>query len=156
MHGETETALRSAEVVFTRSGLRADLFSSDEVRALGLDESHELVRIVDWSRNFLGKPSGLVGRSGTVCPFVPEAMMRGSLKFAVVALRKRGDEAVVEIEEMIDACRKHFLACEQMVGKLDIFGAMIVIFPDVTEEEATMVIDPLQRRLKLNFVEEGG
>jgi hypothetical protein len=155
MCAETEIALRSAEVVVTRSGLRADLFSADEVRWLGLDESHELVRVVDWCENFLGQPSGLVGRSGNVCPFVPEAMMRASLRFATVALRKRGAEAVAEIAEMIDACREHFLAREQMDGKIDIFGAMVVIFPDVTSEEAATVIDPLQRNLKPSFVPKG-
>jgi hypothetical protein len=155
MRAEMETVLRLAEVVVTRSGLRADLFSADEVRALGLDESHELVRVVDWCENFLGKPSGLVGRSGNVCPFVPEAMIRASLRFATVALRKRGAQAVAEIEEMIDACREHFLAREQRVGKIDIFGAMVVIFPDVTREEAPMVIDPPQRELKPSFVQEG-
>jgi hypothetical protein len=82
-------------------------------------------------------------------------MMRGSLRLATVTLRKRGAEAVVEIEEMIDACREHFLAREQMDGKIDIFGAMVVIFPDVTSEEAPMVIDPSQRELKPRFVESG-
>ena len=155
MRAEMETVLRSAEVVVTRSGLRADLFSADEVRALGLDESHELVRVVDWCENSLGKPSGLVGRSGNVCPFIPEAMMRASLRFAAVALRKRGAEAVVEIEEMIDACREDFLAREQMDGQIDIFGAMVLIFPDVANEEAPRVIDPTQRKLKTGFVKEG-
>ncbi len=155
MRGETETALRSGEVVVTRSGLRADLFSAEEVRALGLDESHELVRIVDWCESFLGKPSGLVGRSGNVCPFVPEAMMRAALKFATVALRKDGTEAVVEIEEMIVACRDHFLAGEQMGGEIDTFGAMVIIFPDVASEEAPMLIDRSQRELKPIFVQKG-
>ena len=155
MCAETEIALRSAEVVVTRSGLRADLFSADEVRWLGLDESHELVRVVDWCENFLGKPSGLVGRTGNVCPFVPEAMMRGSLKFAVVALRERGVEAVAEIEEMIGACREHFLSKEGVDGKIDIFGSMVLIFPDVANEEARVVIDPSQRKLKPTFVREG-
>lgn len=155
MQTESGTAHRSADFVVTQSGLRADLFSADEVRALQLDAGHELVRIVDWCENFLGKPSGLVGRSGNVCPFVPEAMMRGSIKFAVVRLRERGAEAVAEIEEMIDACREHFLAKEEQDGKIDIFGSMVLIFPDVTSEEASMVIDPSQRELKPYFVQAG-
>lgn len=155
MGTEAETAHRSTEFVLTRSGLRADFFSADEVRALGLDAGHALVRIVDWCENFLGKPSGLVGRTGNVCPFVPEAMMRGSLKFAVVGLTKRGVQAVPEIEEMIDACREHFLGRESVDGKIDIFGSMILIFPDVTAEEAPIVIDPSQRELKPSFVREG-
>jgi len=155
MRTEAETAHRSKDFVVTESGLRADFFNADEVRALGLDASHELVRIADWCESFLGKPSGLVGRSGNVCPFVPEAMMRGSLRFAVVALSKRGIGAVAEIEEMIDACREHFLSREGLDGKIDIFGSMVLIFPDVANEEAPLVIDPSQRKLKPSFVREG-
>jgi len=155
MQMEAETARQSTDFVVTGSGTRADFVTSDEVRALGPDAGHELVTIVDWCENFLGKPSGLVGRSGNVCPFVPEAMMRGSIKFAVVALARRGVDAVAEIEEMIDACREHFLSRETLDGKIDIFGSMVLIFPDVTNEEATLVIDPSQRELKPSFVREG-
>src|SRR5271169_3861518 len=106
MRTEAAPAPVSAEFLVTQSGLTADLFSADEVRSLWLDGSHDLVRVVDWCENFLGKPNGLLGRSGNVCPFVPEAMMRGSLKFAVVALKNRGAAARSEIEEMIVACRE--------------------------------------------------
>jgi len=155
MYTETETFRRSSDFVVTESGLMADFVTADEARALGLDDGHELLGIVDWCENFLGKPSGLVGRSGNVCPFVPEALMRGSLKFATVALNKRGLEAVTEIEEMIDACREHFLSGERVAGKMDIFGSMVLIFPGVTSEEAPLAIDPSQRKLKPSFVREG-
>jgi hypothetical protein len=155
MRTESGTTHQSTDVVVTSTGLRADLFSGDEVRALGLDAGHELVRIADWCENFLGKPSALMGRSGNVCPFVPEAMMRGSLKFALVALRKRGLEAVVEVEEMIAACREHFLGREREDGNREIFDSMVLIFPDVTSEEAPLVLDRSQRELKPSFVEEG-
>ncbi len=145
----------SADFLVTRSGLTADLFSAEEVRGLRLDDSHDLARIVDWCENFLGKPNVQLGRSGNVCPFVPEAMMRGSLKFAVVALGKRGVVARSEIEETIVACREHFLAKEQANGKIDIFDSIVMIFPDVSQEEAHRVIDPSQRKLKPSFVQEG-
>jgi hypothetical protein len=56
---------------------------------------------------------------------------------------------------MIDACREHFLGRETVDGKIDIFGSMVLIFPDVTNEEASQVIDPSQRELKPSFVREG-
>src|SRR5271168_4187805 len=152
---ETAPTHASADFVATASGLRADLWSADQVRALRLDKGHELVRIVDWCENFLGKPSELVGRSGNVCPFVPEAMVRGSIKFAVVTLAKRGAAAASEIEEVVVACREHFLARERTPGKIDIFGSMVIIFPGITPEEALTVIDPLQGRLKPSFVKQG-
>jgi hypothetical protein len=147
--------VQSADFIVTKSGLRADMFTADEVHELALGAGHELVRIVDWCENFLGKPSGLVGRTGNVCPFVPEALMRKSLKFAVITLTRTGAEAVPQIEELIDACREHFLKRESADGKIDIFGSMVMIFPGITNEEASRVIDPTQRELKPSFVREG-
>src|SRR5271167_3036058 len=129
MATDARPSIIPAKVVNTPCGFTANLYTADEVRALRREEDDDLVRVVDWCENFLGKPSGLVGRSGNVCPFVPEAMMRGSLKFAAVDLAKRGVEAVPEIEEMIDACREHFLNRENVDGKIDIFGSMVLIFP---------------------------
>jgi hypothetical protein len=155
MRTEAELSPALAEFLITPSGSSADLFSADEVRCLRLDDSHELVRVIDWCKNFLGKPNGRLGRSGNVCPFVPEAMMLGSLKFAVVALRKRGTAARSEIEEMMVACREHFLAKERSEGRIDIFASMVIIFPEVTPEEAKLVIDPSQRKLKPSFIQAG-
>lgn len=155
MQIETAVIPSSSETLVTPSGLRAALFNPDQVRALGLPADHDLVRIVDWCENFLGKPSRLVGRSGNVCPFVPEAMMRGSIRFAVVSLKSRGVAAVPEIEEMIESCRRQFLAREKAEGRIDIFGSMVMIFPEVAKEEASAVIDPSQRKLKPSFVQEG-
>jgi hypothetical protein len=152
---ESETPLQSKDFVVSRSGLRADLFSADEVRRLPIDADHELMRTVTWCEDFLGRPHPMVGRRGNVCPFIPEALMRSSLKFAVVALHRRGVDSVVEIEDMVEACREHFLAKEEADGNIDIFGSLILIFPDITSEEAPAVIDRTQRKLKPGFVQEG-
>jgi hypothetical protein len=153
---EVEKIEASVEVVVTPSGYRATLYNADEVRALEFGSmSGPLVETVDWCEHFLGRPSSLVGRTGNVCPFVPEAMMRGSLKFAVIALKNRGVSAIAEIEGVVAAFRDQFLAAEELQGKIDIFGSRIMIFPDVTAEEAADVIDPPQRKLKPTFVKRG-
>jgi hypothetical protein len=150
-----EPVQESADFLVTSSGLRAEFFTADEVRGMRLGNTHTLVRVLDWCENFLGKPNALLGRSGNVCPFVPEAMVRGSLKLAAVWLKRRGGAAMREIEEMIVACRDYFLDSERFSGKIDIFGSMAIIFPQVRSEEAPMVIDPVQRKLKPSFVQEG-
>src|SRR5271170_7797310 len=119
MATDARPSIIPAKVVNTPCGFTANLYTADEVRALRREEDDDLVRIVDWCENFLGKPHGLVGRSGNVCPFVPEAMVRGSLKFAVVSLSGKS-AAISEIEEAIVSCREHFLATERGNGKIDI------------------------------------
>ncbi len=145
-----------SDFVIAPGGVRVDLYNADEVRALKPGTANDLLKqTVDWCENFLGKPSGLMGRSGNVCPFVPEAMMRGSLKFAIVPLKNRGEDAIGEIEEIATAFREHFLENEKTHGKIDIFGSWVMLFPDVAPEEASQVIDVPQRDLKPGFVKEG-
>ena len=145
-----------SDFVMTPSGYRANLYSADEVRALNSDGVNDLlIETVDWCEHFLGRPSSLVGRTGNVCPFVPEAMMRGSLKFSVIQLKNRGEAAMSEIEEIVIAFREHFLANEKAQGKIDIFGSWVMIYPGVAAEEASQVIDVPQRKLKPTFVKEG-
>lgn len=142
--------------VVTPSGLGVRLYTSTEARTLNRDASSEaLVEIVEWCESFLGRPSSLVGRSGNVCPFVPEAIVRESLKFAVVPLKGRNQEAVREIEEVIPAFRHKFLANEKALNKIDIFGSWILLFPDVSAAEAEQIIDVPQRKMKPDFVREG-
>ena len=145
----------SADFAVTSAGMRVDFYTGDEVRALRRGDGRELARVVDWCEQVLGRPSGLVGRTGNVCPFVPEAMMRGSLRFALIVLRARGLAAVAEIEQIISACREHFLLKEKRKGQMDIFASMVMVLPDITKEEAPTVIDPSQRKFKPLFIQEG-
>jgi len=156
MRIEMERVEIPSDFVTLPGGVRVNLYNTDEVRALRSGAaSDQLMQTVDWCENFLGKPSGLMGRSGNVCPFVPEAMMRGSLKFAIVRLNSRGEAAIGEIEEIVTAFREHFLENEKAQGKIDIFGSWVMVFPDVSPEEASRVIDVPQRDLKPSFVKEG-
>jgi len=126
------------------------------VRTLTRDGSNDLlIDTVDWCEHFLGRPSKLVGRTGNVCPFVPESMMRGALKFAVIEFENRGNAIIPEIEQIVPVFRDRFLADEAAAGKIDIFGTWVLIFPHVTPEEAIDVIDVPQRRMKPSFVKEG-
>jgi hypothetical protein len=155
---EVENAEGPVDFVVTPSGYRAALYDADQVRARALESGHlkePLFQTVDWCEHFLGRPSSLVGRTGNVCPFVPEAMMRCSLKFAVIPLAHQGVAAIAEIEGVVAAFRDQFVGAEEAQGKIDIFGSRIMIFPDVTAEEAFEVIDPPQRKLKPTFVERG-
>jgi hypothetical protein len=156
MRTETEEVQLIPDFVILPSGVQVNLYNADDVRALNHGGSNDLlIETVDWCENFLGRSSSLVGRTGNVCPFVPEAMMRGSLKFAVIPLQKRGEAAMDEIAGVVTAFREHFLENEKAAGKMDIFGSWIMIYPDINAEEASHVIDVPQRGLKPSFVKEG-
>jgi hypothetical protein len=154
---QTESPQFEAQAfVETPDGRRVELHTAEQVRAWTRDGRNDLlIDTVDWCEHFLGRPSKLVGRSGNVCPFVPESMMRGSLKFAVIEFENRGTAIIPEIEAIVPVFRDRFLADEKAAGKMDIFGSWVLIFPDVATEEAVEVIDAPQRRMKPSFVKEG-
>lgn len=156
MQAGAEKETMASEFVELPWGYRAYLHTAEECLALprgGLNDP--LIETADWCEHFLGRPSSLVGRSGNVCPFVPESMMRGSLKLAVIPFSKPGEEAIPELEATVIAFREYFLASEKRQGKIDIFGSYIMVFPDVVGEDAVNIVDPPQRRLKPTFVKEG-
>jgi hypothetical protein len=88
-------------------------------------------------------------------PFVPESMIRGSLKFAVARIENRETGIISEVEKIVPVFRERFLAEEKAQGKIDIFRSWVLLFPDVAVEEATEMIDAPQKRMKPSFVKEG-
>jgi hypothetical protein len=133
-----------------------DMYTAEQVRGLPRGGSNNmLIETVDWCEQFLGRPSKLVGRLGNVCPFVPESMLRGALKFAAIRFTNQGEAIISEIEEIVPAFRERFLAEEKVLGKINIFHSWVLIFPDVRIDEAAVVIDAPQRRMKPGFVREG-
>jgi len=149
----------SLDSEFVCPDLRVRLYDADEARSTEHGNSVALSTIVEWCESFLGRPSKLVGRSGNVCPFVPESMLRGSLKFAEIRLdqdeAKVGERAKARIEAAISTFRDRFLADQRRMKKINIFASWVMVFPDVRIDDAEELIDGPQRRLKPKFVKEG-
>lgn len=139
---------------FPRPDADVRLYDAVEARSGGYGCSEALATIVDWCESFLGKPSRLVGRSGNVCPFVPESMLRGALKFAEIRLGAHEDPKA-GIEAAIALFRDRFLAEQRQMRRINIFASWVMVFPDVKSEDAEELIDGPQRRMKPKFVTEG-
>jgi hypothetical protein len=153
---QTEHVIMPSDFVMVPGGFRADLYTADQARALPPGGPNDLLaQVASWCENNVAQPSGLDGRAGIVFPFVPESLVRGSLKVSVIPLKNRGEAAKPEIERVAAAFRDTFLAREKQQGRIDIFGVWVMILPDVTAEEAPAVIDTTQRKLKPTFVKEG-
>jgi len=145
---------QSLPPAFNSPDVQIRLYDAIETRSAQHGNSEVLATIVDWCESFLGRPSSLVGRSGNVCPFVPEAMLRGSLKFAEIRLNKDEDPKF-RIESAISTFRDRFLADQKQMKRINIFASWVMVFPDVKTEDAGELIDGPQRRMKPQFVKEG-
>ncbi|GAB4380652.1 MAG: hypothetical protein Kow00121_37340 [Elainellaceae cyanobacterium] len=111
-----------------------------------------LMKATEWVRSFLAKPHPSLGRSGPVCPFLPRALQLDSIQLATIHTKGVDQQA---IEDIVKHYRNIFLELEPQNGELAIYKSLLLIFPDVSEAEAPVLIDGIQQKLKPFFVEEG-
>jgi Domain of unknown function (DUF6875) len=126
-----------------------DLYTAEDIDH-GADPPAALVRVLAWVRDFLAKPHPDLGRNGSVCPFIPRALEHGTVWLALPSADEGGG-----IEETIDRYREAFLQLEPTTGDLVAYKTILLVFPEVTDEQAPELIDGMQRRLKAAFVEDG-
>ncbi|MHC0062394.1 DUF6875 domain-containing protein [Nostoc sp. UIC 10890] len=129
------------------------LYTTREIEQL---QQHEdlpyLIEIMDWVKNFLGRPHPNLGRTGAVCPFVPLSLKSNTIRLAVIRTKDLYSE---QLEEVVGRYRDIFLEMDIKEQELAINKAFLLIFPDVHIEDATKLIDSVQQKLKPLFVESG-
>ncbi|MCT2589155.1 hypothetical protein LHJ74_04250 [Streptomyces sp. N2-109] len=108
--------------------------------------------ITDWCDEFLARPHAELGRGGSVCPFIPRALSSNQVSFVVLRTKNRSE---AEIDRIISRFREVFLRTEPVSGPEAIDKAILIILPDVKEEDAAEAVDETHRRLKAEFVESG-
>lgn len=121
------------------------LYAPVEIEALHEEDAQYMAEIAQWTKEFLGKPHPMLGRPGPVCPFVPRALQLNTIRLTVVRTREMSQQ---QIEDLVKEHRKSFLELEAKQGELAFFKAIMIVFPDVSEEEAPMLIDQVQQNLK--------
>ncbi|MEH1966383.1 DUF6875 domain-containing protein [Nostoc sp.] len=129
------------------------LYTTLEIEQL---QQHEdlpcLIEIMEWVKNFLGKPHPNLGRPGAVCPFVPSSLKSNSIRLAVIRTKDLYPE---QLEEVVGCYRDIFLKIDAKEQELAINKAFLLIFPDIHIEDASKLIDSIQQKLKPLFVESG-
>jgi hypothetical protein len=132
----------------------ARFYTAAEVSKLRND-LEVLALVLDWVDSFLARPHSQLGRSGKVCPFVPDALSRGALQLSVLRLDDGRKNDPGEFERIVVNLLDHFLEGEGPDANVNMYRSLIMIFPDVSAEEAPFLIDGAQRKLKGKFVKHG-
>jgi hypothetical protein len=127
------------------------LYRTDDLARLA-EELPVIERVAAWCDEFLARPHPDLGRGGSVCPFIPRALTLNRISFVVVRTENRSE---AEVDDVIAAFRETFLATEPLTGPEAKEKAIIVILPDVSEQDAPEVVDETHRRLKAPFVDSG-
>jgi hypothetical protein len=118
------------------------------------DPASPLRFVLDWIREFLARPHPQLGRTGSVCPFVPVALGLDTIWMAAVA---EATPSFEHISAIITDYRDVFLATEPTRGPEALNKAILVVFPSLSANGAdgAAVIDRVQANLKRYFVEMG-
>jgi hypothetical protein len=132
-------------------GAAPPLYYGDDIARMAADLPI-VERIERWCREFLMQPHPDLGRGGSVCPFMPRAMGLNRIAFVVVRTRGRTDS---EVDAVIARLREGFQEMEPVTGPESLEKAILVILPDVSEQDAPAVVDEAHRRLKSDFVASG-
>ncbi|MBV8866580.1 MAG: hypothetical protein JO210_14395 [Acidobacteriaceae bacterium] len=107
----------------------------------------------EWIESYLARPHPQLGRTGSVCPFAAPALAKDSLRIAVVRLDSTADKRT-QIAQAIEHYREAFL-CLGSSGEAHMLHSILILFPDVSPEEAPDLIDRTKEQLKTTFVEQG-
>lgn len=116
----------------------------------------EYQHMLCYVREFLAKPHPVVGRPGPVCPFVPKSLKLNVIKFSVVRTAHiSAHKLCAEFAQLLVDLIPRFEAMEPTTGRQQKFKVVILVFPDVSIEDAADIIDGAHAIAKPHFVPRG-
>jgi hypothetical protein len=109
-----------------------------------------LASMASYVASFLTAPHPDLGRGGAVCPFAARAAEQDLIRLTACSVRVQDPDAVARIVQGIARLRSELEAPDD-VAPAD--RALIAVFPALTEPHGARMIEQIQRRLKLSFVQ---
>lgn len=107
----------------------------------------------DWIEAFVVRPHPDLGRGGPVCPFVPEAVRRRTLRLAPQHV---GDLSTSQVVELMDGYKRVFLATNPTDGDDLQYKVIVVVFTDLEAGRARGLFEEVQQQLAVQSYAEDG
>jgi hypothetical protein len=127
------------------------LYTTAEIQQLQEDLPY-LIEISQWLKTFVARPHPDVGRPGPVCPFVPKGLKLNYLRLKVIRSKNLN---FLQIADLVLPYLNTFLELEPIEREAALNKAILLIFPDVSDNDAPGIIDTVHKWLKPFFVELG-
>lgn len=115
-------------------------------------ETSALVRVARWAKEFLTKPDPMLGRSGHVCPFVGASIREQRFLLTVLRGAARTPRAA---DQVILRLGRYFLQMEPVAGRAAQLKTIVVLLPDLPEQETAEIINGIHQRVKPHFLRHG-
>ncbi|MBI5950737.1 MAG: hypothetical protein HY865_03690 [Chloroflexi bacterium] len=108
--------------------------------------------IFEWTKDYISQPHPDLGRSGSICPFVPPSLAKDTF---YLALQYEIDGSCADtLKQVILQYSDVFLDYPPTDEKNYIYKAIVVAFPNIPDEQST-VLDVVHREVKDAFVRKG-
>ena len=124
--------------------LLEDLEDAERTKELAEADLNALRAVADWIKAFVVRPHEDLGRSGTVCPFVPGSLERRSLWLAPERIAERD---VPQVVELMNRYKSRLLKAGPTDGDAAIYDVIVVVFPDLPADRAQGVLDGVLQAL---------
>ena len=133
--------------------LLEDLEDATRTSELAQGDLDALRAVADWIRTFVARPHEDLGRTGPVCPFVPESLKRETLWLAPEHI---ADRSAPEVVELVNGYQGVFLNAQRTGGDDAIYKSFVVVFPDLPADRAQEFLDDLLEHLAVpSYAEDG-
>jgi hypothetical protein len=130
-----------------------DLEDARRTGDLPTADREALQAVAEWVKGFVARPHQDLGRSGTVCPFVPGSLERKTLWLTAEHL---ADAGPAELADLMEDYRRLLLATPPVDGDDAMFSTIMVVFPDLPAERAGALFDDVLGRIASSAYEEDG
>jgi uncharacterized protein DUF6875 len=124
--------------------LLGDLEDASRTNELPEGDLRVLRAVADWTRTFAARPHKDLGRSGTVCPFVPVSLEREVLWLAPERIADRSAEDVVQL---ITSYKSIFLHAQPTSGEDAVYRSIVVVFSDLPANRAKDLLGHVLQQL---------
>ena len=133
--------------------LLEELDDMSSTRELAHGDLDALRAVADWITTFVASPHSDLGRPGSVCPFVPGALVRHALWLAPERVAER---SAPEVVELIQGYQRLFSDAQPTNGGDAAYKSFVVVFTDLLAEDAAEFFgDVLEQLAVPTYVEDG-
>ena len=130
-----------------------DLDNDARTGELAPSDLDALRAVADWIKTFVARPDDRLGRAGSVCPFVPAALERGTL-WLVPA--HAADPGVADVVELVREYETVLLNAQPVDGEGADFKSICLVFADLAPDRAKGFLDGILADIgTTSYVDEG-
>ena len=133
--------------------LLEDLEDSRRTGRLAESDLTALQAVADWIKSYVLKPSKDIGRTGTVCPFLPRSVDQKTLWLAP---EHSGNQTAPDVVQLMTEYKRLLLGAQPSEGDDADYNVIAVVFTDLPPDRAKGVFDDVQQQLGVPSYTENG